>query len=65
MLQLNPYASVLKKTAELGALRQKALKEAAAAIKAGKKPAANPLEKRAAALAKKGVKKTTKKPAKK
>ena len=64
MLQLNPYAAVLKKSAELGATRLKALKEAAVAKKAGKKPQANPMAKRAAAIAKKGgkkAKKTTKK----
>lgn len=60
MLQLNPYAAVLKKSAELGAIRQKALKEAAAAKKAGIKPVANPMAKRAAAIAKRGGKKTKK-----
>lgn len=64
MLQLNPYAAVMKKSAELGSLRRKALKEASAAVKAGKKAPANPMAKRAAAIAKKGgkkAKKTTKK----
>jgi len=64
LLQLNPYAAVLKKNAELTTEKQKALKAAAAAKKAGQKPPANPNAKRAAALAKKG-KKPAKKAAKK
>ena len=60
LLQLNPYAAVLKKNAELTTEKQKAIKAAAAAKKAGQKPPANPNAKRAAALAKKA-----KKPAKK
>lgn len=67
MLQLNPYAAVVKKNAELTIAHKKALKEAAAAKKAGKKPSADPMAKRAAAIAKKGGKKkaAAKKPAKK
>jgi large subunit ribosomal protein L4e len=61
LLQLNPYAAVLKKNAELGSERRKALKAAVAAKKAGQKPAVNPNAKRAAALAKKGAKKPAKK----
>jgi large subunit ribosomal protein L4e len=64
LLQLNPYAAVLKKNAELTTEKQKAAKVAAAAKKAGQKPPANPNAKRAAALAKKG-KKPAKKAAKK
>lgn len=64
LLQLNPYAAVLKKNAELTTEKQKAAKAAAAAKKAGQKPPANPNAKRAAALAKKG-KKPAKKAAKK
>jgi len=64
LLQLNPYAAVMKKNAELGLARQQALKAAAVAKKAGQKAPANPNAKRAAAIAKKGGKKT-KKPAKK
>ncbi len=64
LLQLNPYAAVLKKNAELTTEKQKALKAAAAAKKAGQKPPVNPNAKRAAALAKKG-KKPAKKAAKK
>lgn len=56
MLQLNPYAAVMKKTAELNLAKQRALKEA----KSSKKPVANPLAKRAAAVAKKGGKRTKK-----
>lgn len=56
LLQLNPYAAVLKKNAELTCEKQKAAKAAAAAKKAGQKPPANPNAKRAAAIAKKGKK---------
>lgn len=56
MLQLNPYAAVEKKNAELVSAKAIREKAAAAAKKAGKKPAANPLAKRSAALAKKGGK---------
>jgi large subunit ribosomal protein L4e len=65
LLQLNPYAGVLKKNAELTLLKQKAIKEAAEAKKAGKKAPVNPNAKRAAAVAKKAAGKKTKKPAKK
>ena len=51
MLQLNPYAAVLKKNAQLGDEKIRRV----AAAKSGKK-VANPLAKRAAALAKKGKK---------
>lgn len=54
LLQLNPYAGVEKKNAELVAAKRVAEKAAVAAKKAGKKPAPNPMAKRAAALAKKG-----------
>jgi hypothetical protein len=64
MLQLNPYSAVMKKSAELGTLRRKALKAAAAATKAGQKPVPNPMAKRAAAISKKGGQKA-KKPLKK
>ncbi len=60
LLQLNPYAAVLKKNAELTGDKQKALKAAIVAKRAGQKPPANPNAKRAAALAKKGAKKTKK-----
>ncbi len=56
MLQLNPYAAVEKKNAELVAAKKIRAKAAAAAKKAGKKPAADPMAKRAAAVAKKGGK---------
>ncbi len=57
LLQLNPYAAVLKKNAELINNKQKATKAAAVAKKAGQKPPPNPNAKRAAAIAKKGGKK--------
>ena len=57
LLQLNPYAAVLKKNAELTDNKQKAVKAAAAAKKAGQKPLPNANAKRAAAIAKKGGKK--------
>jgi len=60
LLQLNPYAAVLKKNAELTGDKQKALKAATVAKRAGQKPPANPNAKRAAALAKKGAKKAKK-----
>merc|ERR1711974_401494 len=56
MLQLNPYAAVVKKNAELTKeknLRAKALKEAKAA---GKPAPANPMAKRAGKVAKKAKK---------
>merc|ERR1712045_515351 len=56
MLQLNPYAAVVKKNAELTKeknLRVKALKEAKAA---GKPAPANPMAKRASKVAKKAKK---------
>ena len=56
MLQLNPYAGVQKKNAELMAARSLRAKAAAKAKLAGKKPAAAPMAKRAAAMAKKGKK---------
>ncbi len=56
LLQLNPYAGVEKKNAELVSSKRLREKAAAAAKKAGKKPAANPMAKRAAAVAKKGGK---------
>jgi len=56
MLQLNPYAAVLKKNAELVSAKRIREKAAAAAKKAGKKPAADPMAKRKAAVSKKGGK---------
>jgi len=53
MLQLNPYAAVSKKNAELVSQKRIAAKAAALAKKAGQKPAANPMAKRSAAMAKK------------
>jgi large subunit ribosomal protein L4e len=58
MLQLNPYSAVLKKNAELVSSKRFNEKAAAKAKKAGKKPAANPMAKRAAAVAKKPKKAT-------
>ncbi len=57
LLQLNPYAAVLKKNAELTDNKQKAVKAAAAAKKAGQKLPPNANAKRSAAIAKKGGKK--------
>ena len=66
LLQLNPYAAVLKKNAELISQKNLAAKAQKAAKKAGQKAPVNPNAKRAAALAKKGGKKAgTKKVAKK
>jgi len=48
MLQLNPYAAVQKKNAELGAAKAVRAKAAFAAKKAGKPAPANPMAKRAA-----------------
>merc|ERR1712002_733309 len=48
MLQLNPYAAVQKKQAELTLAGKMAKKEAAHAKAAGKKPAPNKMAKRAA-----------------
>merc|ERR1711934_357076 len=56
MLQLNPYAAVLKKNAELVSAKRIAVKAADAAKKAGKKPAADPMAKRKAAVMKKSGK---------
>ncbi len=56
MLQLNPYAAVEKKNAELVASKRIRAKAAVAAKKAGKKPAADRMAKRAAAVAKKAGK---------
>merc|ERR1712170_290121 len=56
MLQLNPYASVQKKQAELTQQAKLAKKIAAKAKASGQKPAPNPMAKRAAAMAKKGGK---------
>merc|ERR1712098_230849 len=50
MLQLNPYAAVLKKNAELVSAKRLSNKAADAAKKAGKKPAADPMAKRRAAV---------------
>jgi large subunit ribosomal protein L4e len=58
MLQLNPYAAVSKKNAQLFQARRLAIKAAAAAKKAGKKPPANSMAKRAAAMAKSKKKST-------
>merc|ERR1712020_105018 len=54
MLQLNPYAAVSKRNADLISKNRAAIKAAAAAKKAGEKPKADPLAKRKAAMAKKG-----------
>ncbi len=54
LLKLNPYAGVQKKNAELFAQRKLRAKQAAFDKKAGKKPAADPMAKRKAAMAKKG-----------
>merc|ERR1712213_236212 len=56
MLQLNPYAAVLKKNAELVSAKRLSNKAADAAKKAGKKPAADPMAKRRAAVMKKSGK---------
>merc|ERR1712076_189409 len=61
MIQLNPYAAVQKKNATLFQEKRLREKAAAAAKKAGKKPAADPMAKRAAAMAKKGKAKKSKK----
>lgn len=62
LLQLNPYAAVLKKNAELISKKNLAAKALKAAKKAGIKAPVNPNAKRAAALAKKdGVNKGAKK----
>merc|ERR1711987_8439 len=52
MLQLNPYAAVQKKQAELGLAATMAKKAVAKAKATGQKPPANPNAKRAAAVAK-------------
>merc|ERR1712061_559279 len=56
MLQLNPYAAVQKKQAELTLQATMAKKAATKAKVSGQKPPANPMAKRAAAVAKKGGK---------
>merc|ERR1712088_1005864 len=56
MLQLNPYAAVLKKNAELVSAKRLREKAANAAKIAGKKPAPNPMAKRTAAVLKKSGK---------
>merc|ERR1712039_229975 len=56
MLQLNPYVAVLKKNAELVSAKRLSNKAADAAKKAGKKPAADPMAKRRAAVMKKSGK---------
>jgi len=56
MLQLNPYAAVQKKQAELGLAATMAKKAVAKAKATNQKPPANPMAKRAAAVAKKGGK---------
>lgn len=58
MLQLNPYAAVEKKNAELFNARNLRIKRAAYAKKHGKKLPADPMAKRAAAMAKKAKKAT-------
>jgi len=57
LLQLNPYAAVEKKQAELSLAARMKAKEAKKAKAAGKKLPADKLAKRAAAMAKKGGKK--------
>ena len=52
MLELNPYAAVQKKQAELGLAATMAKKAVAKAKATGQKPPANPNAKRAAAVAK-------------
>merc|ERR1712020_827764 len=54
MLQLNPYAAVSKRNAQLISKNRAAVKAAVVAKKAGQKPKPDPLAKRKAALAKKG-----------
>merc|ERR1711981_1001922 len=54
MLQLNPYAAVSKRNAQLISKNRAAVKAAVAAKKAGEKPKADPLAKRKAVMAKKG-----------
>jgi len=56
MLQLNPYAAVQKKQGELTLQATMAKKAANKAKVSGQKPPANPMAKRAAAVAKKGGK---------
>merc|ERR1712179_683288 len=53
MLQLNPYAAVVKKNAELGKEKNLRLKAAKAAKAAGKAAPANPMAKRASKIVKK------------
>merc|ERR1711992_141122 len=52
MLQLNPYAAVQKKNAELTAAKNARAKAAVIAKKSGKKPAVNPMAVRAAKIKK-------------
>ena len=54
MLQLNPYAAVCKRNAELVSKSRTAIKAAAVAKKGGEKPKADPMAKRKAVMAKKG-----------
>merc|ERR1739846_81872 len=56
LLQLNPYAAVQKKEGELTLQATMAKKAATKAKVSGQKPPANPMAKRAAAVAKKGGK---------
>merc|ERR1711864_565 len=56
MLQLNPYAAVVKKNAELTALKNLRTKAAKAAKAAGKPAPPNPMAKRAGKIAKKTTK---------
>ena len=56
MNELNVYASVQKKQAELTQQAKLAKKVAAKAKASGQKPPPNPMAKRAAAMAKKGGK---------
>ena len=54
MLQLNPYAAVTKRNAQLISKSRAAAKAAVVAKQAGQKPKPDPLAKRKAALAKQG-----------
>jgi len=60
MLQLNPYAAVEKRRAELVAAKRLREKAAVIAKKQGKKPAAEPMAKRTAAMSKRAPKKSKK-----
>jgi large subunit ribosomal protein L4e len=61
LLQLNPYAAVLKKNSELISKKNLAAKALKVVKKTGQKALVNPNAKRAAALSRKGAKKTGKK----